>query len=120
MPPSSSVEPITVNIGEPSLVKIISKLDQRLAKSGKRPLSISIVNRPRSEYDRLARRLTEGVAVQSVLCLLRMYFDRVEEFILYPELRSSLRGVSETLQEYGVLEKTAFDWDIDDVPTVSA
>ncbi|TEB31195.1 hypothetical protein FA13DRAFT_483161 [Coprinellus micaceus] len=117
---SSSAIPINVNLGDPSMVNILSNLVKDIAKSKKRPLSVHIFNHPSNEYERGTRRITEGVAVRSVLSLLSLHFDRIRTFVVHTELRSSLGGVVERVRGHAVAERISMYDDIDDTARTPA
>ena len=122
MPSPMSAFPITVNLGNPLLVSIISGLNQDLARSCQRQLTITIVNQPRNERERRARRITEGVAVQAIFQLLTVDFGRIQTLLIQTDLRSSLRGVPELVQrlDHGSLEKFKMRSNVDDVSSAPA
>ena len=109
--------PITVNVGEPHLADVLSTLNEDLARSNQRPLSVSIVNNPSNERDRWARRITENLAVHAALRLLRLDFGRVQTLVINTDLRSSLRGVVEHVQgqNHGSLVQLSMSYENDDL-----
>jgi hypothetical protein len=82
---------ISVDIGVPSLIRILKNLNAQLTKSGTGPLSIYILGTLREQDNRT--RALEAVAVDSVLKLLRTNMHRVNTLVVHTHLRSSLLDV---------------------------
>jgi hypothetical protein len=104
-----------VDISDPFLARVLSTLNQKLARSCQRPLSISIAHLPRN--GECALDILEPVAIRSVLKLLKADFGRIRTLIVHTKLRSSLREVVELVQgkDYGRLENFEMYFDFDDL-----
>ena len=95
MSSSSSTIIVSVDLGELSLLETVSSADKTFADVTNNPISVHISG---LNHDNPLASALEGVALQSVIGILRHDVDRIDDLTIETECKSPLRGVREKVR----------------------